>query len=141
MLHVVIILHSGQCPIPIVPTGTHSCSWWRIGGREVKFKISIGSINKHQQLKWMKYLSMICSADTLLALPVPTVPHLDMDPTPVSNKILSVQILIKQSNQKNLEFFIKSEKHEVLLSLMLLIMWERMNRWEKNEGKFHVKTH
>ena len=67
--------------------------------------------------------------------------HLDMDPTPVSNKILSVQILIKQSNQKNLEFFIKSEKHEVLLSLMLLIMWERMNRWEKNEGKFHVKTH
>ena len=65
-------------------------------------------------------------ADTLLTLPVPTVPHLDI--TLVSNKILSVQILIKQSNQKNLEFFIKSEKHEVLLSLMLLIMWERMNR-------------
>ena len=64
----------------------------------------------------MKYLSMICSADTLLTLPVQTVPHLDMDPAPVSNKILSVQILIKQSNQKNLEFFIKSEKHEVLLS-------------------------
>ena len=76
----------------------------------------------------MKYLSMICSADTLLALPVPTVPHLDTDPAPVSSKILSVQILIKQSNQKKLEFFVKSEKHEVLLSLMLLIMWERMNR-------------
>ena len=74
----------------------------------------------------MKYLSMICWADTLLTLPVPTVPHLDI--ALVSNKILSVQILIKQSNQKNLEFFIKSEKHEVLLSLMLLIMWERMNR-------------
>ena len=69
---------------------------------------------------------MICWADTLLTLPVPTVPHLDI--ALVSNKILSVQILIKQSNQKNLEFFIKSEKHEVLLSLMLLIMWERMNR-------------
>ena len=45
---------------------------------------------------------MISSADTLLTLPVQTVPHLDI--APVSNKILSVQILIKQSNQKKLVF-------------------------------------